>query len=565
MSSQELRFVPLGGVGEIGMNVYLYGLDDSWLMVDLGLTFADDRLPGADLVLPDIRFAEQERDRLKGLVLTHAHEDHLGAVPHLWPRLRCPIWCSPFTAAVLRRKLAEEGISAQDAIRVVQPNERFTAGPFRCRLLHVTHSIPEAGALVLETDRGTVLHSGDWKLDPAPMVGERTDDLAFEELGKSRVLALVCDSTNVLTPGTSGSEAEVRDSLIDLIAGQPERVVLTTFASNVARLATAITAAHAAGREVCVVGRSMRRMIDAAREVGYLEDFASVLDEREAAALPRKRILYLCTGSQGEARSALTRIALGQHPRVRLEPGDTAIFSSKIIPGNERTLYNLHNQLVGRGVEVITEEDHFVHVSGHPCRGELEQMYRWIKPEIAVPIHGEARHLAAHIRLARDLGVAQAMLVKNGDVLRLAPGAPAVVGEVPVGRRVLESDELVDATDDLYRERRRLMNHGSIFVTLVLDELGTILVPPRPTALGVLEGDRLDRVQDALQAAITGAVEQLDDEAVLSDGRIQEAVRSAIRQALDLGRDRRPFIEVQVIRLSADALDTLEDEEAGAT
>ncbi len=565
MSSQELRFVPLGGVGEIGMNVYLYGLDDSWLMVDLGLTFADDRLPGADLVLPDIRFAEQERDRLKGLVLTHAHEDHLGAVPHLWPRLRCPIWCSPFTAAVLRRKFAEEGIAAQGAIHVLKPNERFTAGPFRCRLLHVTHSIPEAGALVLETDVGTVLHSGDWKLDPAPMLGDRTDDVAFEELGKSRVLALVCDSTNVLTPGISGSEAEVRDSLINLIAGQPERVVLTTFASNVARLATAITAAHAAGREVCVVGRSMRRMIDAAREVGYLEDFASVLDEKEAAALPRKRILYLCTGSQGEARSALARVALGQHPRVRLEPGDTAIFSSKIIPGNERTLYNLHNQLVARGVEVITEEDHFVHVSGHPCRGELEQMYRWIKPEIAVPIHGEARHLAAHIRLARDLGVPHAILVKNGDVLRLAPGAAAVVGEVPVGRRVLESDELVDATDDLYRERRRLMNHGTIFVTLVLDELGTILVPPRPTALGVLEGDRLDRVQDALQAAITGAVESMDDEAVLNDGRIQEAVRSAIRQALDLGRDRRPFIEVQVVRLSADALDTLEDEEAGAT
>ncbi len=565
MSAGELRFVPLGGVGEIGMNVYLYGLDDSWLMVDLGLTFADDRLPGADIVLPDIRFAEQERDRLRGLVLTHAHEDHLGAVPHLWPRLRCPIWCSAFTAAVLRRKFAEEGIAAQDAIRILKPNERFTAGPFRCRLLHVTHSIPEAGALVLETDAGTVLHSGDWKLDPAPLVGDRTDDLAFERLGESRVLALVCDSTNVLTPGTSGSEAEVRDSLVELIRGLPERVVLTTFASNIARLETAITAAHAVGREVCVVGRSMRRMLEAAREVGYLKDIPPVLDERDAAALPRKRALYLCTGSQGEARSALARIALGQHPRVRLEPGDTAIFSSKIIPGNERTLYNLHNQLVARGVEVITEEDHFVHVSGHPCRAELEQMYRWIKPEIAVPIHGEARHLAAHMRLARELGVAQPVLVKNGDVLRLAPGPATIVGEVPVGRRVLESDELVDATDDLYRERRRLMNYGSVFVTLVLDELGTLLTLPRPTALGVVEVERLERVQDALQTAITAAIEGLDDEAVLSDARVKEAVRAGVRQALDLGRDRRPFIEVQVVRLGPEALEALEDAEAGAT
>ena len=566
MSSQELRFVPLGGVGEIGMNVYLYGLDDSWLMVDLGLTFADDRLPGADLVLPDIRFAEQERDRLKGLVLTHAHEDHLGAVPHLWPRLRCPIWCSPFTAAVLRRKFAEEGIAAQGAIHVLKPNERFTAGPFRCRLLHVTHSIPEAGALVLETDVGTVLHSGDWKLDPAPMLGDRTDDVAFEELGKSRVLALVCDSTNVLTPGISGSEAEVRDSLINLIAGQPERVVLTTFASNVARLATAITAAHAAGREVCVVGRSMRRMIDAAREVGYLEDFASVLDEKEAAALPRKRILYLCTGSQGEARSALARVALGQHPRVRLEPGDTAIFSSKIIPGNERTLYNLHNQLVARGVEVITEEDHFVHVSGHPCRGELEQMYRWIKPEIAVPIHGEARHLAAHIRLARDLGVPHAILVKNGDVLRLAPGAAGGGGR-GAGRPPRPRERRAGR-----RDRRSLSRAAPA------DEPRQHLRDPRARRAGNHPGAAPARPRWAFSRA-TGSIvcrtpfrprsrvrsSQMDDEAVLSDGRIQEAVRSAIRQALDLGRDRRPFIEVQVVRLSADALDTLEDEEAGAT
>jgi ribonuclease J len=561
-SFSDLRLVPLGGVGEIGMNAYLYGLAGRWLMVDLGLGFADDRLPGVDIVLPDLRFIEEQREALDGLVLTHAHEDHVGAVPYLWQRLGCPIWCTRFTATVLRAKLAETDFARDVPVRIVEPGETFRVAGMDCRFVHVTHSIPDSNALVIGTPHGLVLHTGDWKLDPAPLVGERTDTPALEALGGEGVLAIVCDSTNVLSPGTSGSEAEVRESLTQLIAAQRNRVVLTTFASNVARLETAMLAAQAAGRELFVVGRSMRRMVEAAREVGYLKNIPPIRDEREADLLPRDRVLYLCTGSQGEARSALVRVAGGQHPRVRLEPNDTVVFSAKIIPGNERTLYNLHNQLVRQGIEVITEVDHFVHVSGHPCRDEMEQMYRWIRPRIAVPVHGEARHLHAHQRLAQAMGVEHAMLIENGDVLRLAPDAPAVVDEVPVGRMVPETESLVGAGDDLYRTRRRLMNHGTVLVGVVLDDQGSVLAPPQLTPLGAFELESFAERRLDVREAVTDAIEDLSDEAVRDDDRIRDVVRNALRQALDLPRHRRPIVEVQITRLNADMLAALEEEEA---
>ena len=558
----RLVFVPLGGVGEIGMNVYLYGQDDQWLMVDLGITFPDERLPGADIVLPDISWAERLGTKLKGLVLTHAHEDHIGAVPYLWPRLRCPVWASDFTATVLRYKLTEIGLERDVQVNRVRPGADFKVGPFGCRFLHVTHSVPEAQALLLNTRFGTVLHTGDWKLDPAPMVGERSDTAGLEAAGKAGVLALVCDSTNALSPGTSGSEAEVRESLTSLIAGQPNRVVLTSFSSNIARLETGMLAAAAAGRELFVVGRSMRRMLDAARECGYLKNTPLVRDEREAEMLPRKRVLFLCTGSQGEARSAMARIAAGQHQRVRLEADDTVIFSSKIIPGNERTLYNLHNQLVRSGIKVITEVDHFVHVSGHPCRDEMEQMYRWIRPRIAVPVHGEARHLHAHQDLASRMGVATIPMIQNGDVLQLAPGQPVVVDEVRQGRMVMESDGLVDAGDDLFRTRRRLMSHGTILCGLVLDDAGSVLAEPQLSTLGAVEVEHFTKVRKGLTQEIVDAVESLNDTAARDDERVREAVRVAVRQVLDLPRQRRPILEVQVTRLGAEALSALEEEMA---
>ena len=562
MQTPELLFVPLGGAGEIGLNLNLYGLDGQWLMVDLGISFADETLPGVEIVLPDPRFIEAQSEDLCGLVLTHAHEDHFGAIPYLWPRLRCPIWCTRFTAAVLRRKLEESRLKGVP-VNVVAPGERFQVGPFDCALIQVTHSIPEAHALALRTPLGNVLHTGDWKLDPAPLVGPLTGSDALESFGHEGVLAMVADSTNILNPGTSGSEAEVRDSLMELIGRQTERVVLTTFASNIARLSTALAVAQKTGREVAAVGRSMRRMIEAAREVGYLRDVPELLDERTASELPRRKVLWLATGCQGEPRAALTRIAAGQHPTLALEPGDVVIFSSKIIPGNERTLYNLHNALVRGGVEVITEEDHFVHVSGHPCRDEVAQMYRWIRPEIAIPVHGEARHLHEHLAFARGLGVPQQIEVRNGDVVRLAPAPAEVVDEVPTGRLVLENDGLLAAGDDLFRTRRRLMVHGTVLIGLVLDGYGTLLAAPQLSTFGAVDLEREPDLEATVQSAIEDAVEALDDDAALDDERIRAAVRVAVRRAFKLVREKRPIIEIQITRLDRTAIEGLYDE-AGA-
>jgi ribonuclease J len=562
MHKPELLFVPLGGAGEIGLNLNLYGLDGQWLMVDLGISFADDTLPGVEIVLPDPRFIEARSEDLSGLVLTHAHEDHFGAIPYLWQRLRCPIWCTRFTAAVLRRKLDENRLQGVP-INIVAPGERFRVGPFDCALIQVTHSIPESHALALRTPLGNVLHTGDWKLDPAPLIGPLTGSDALEAFGHEGVLAMVGDSTNILNPGTSGSEAEVRDSLMELIGRQSTRVLLTTFASNIARLSTGIAVAAATGREVAAVGRSMRRMIEAAREVGYLRDVPDLLDERTASELPRHKVLWLTTGCQGEPRSALTRIAAGQHPTVALEPDDVVIFSSKIIPGNERNLYNIHNALIRRGVEVITEEDHFVHVSGHPCRDEVAQMYRWIRPQIAIPVHGEPRHLHEHRAFARELGVPEVLEVQNGDVVRLAPAPAEVVDEVPTGRLVLENDGLVAAGDDLFRTRRRLMAHGTVLVGLVLDRYGTLLAAPQLSTFGAVDLERQPDLGTTVQGAIEDAVEGLDDQAALDDEQIRAVIRVAVRRAFKLVRDKRPIIEIQITRLDREALEGLYDE-AGA-
>ncbi len=560
---KKLVFLPLGGVGEIGLNCYLYGQDGRWMMVDLGIGFADDRLPGAEILLPDLSFIRERRDRLAGLVLTHAHEDHLGAVPYLWQELGCPVWCTGFAAAVLRRKFDDMQREHPRPLHVVKPGEPFEVGPFSCRLLHVTHSIPEANALAIESAHGRLLHTGDWKLDREPLIGEATDVPGIEEFAAEGVLALVGDSTNVLVAGTAGSEAEVRDSLTELIRTKPHRVAVTTFASNVARLETAAHAGRDAGREVVVVGRSMWRMIEAARNCGYLRDLPPLRDELEARALPRDRVLYLVTGSQGEPRSALMRIATGQHARVRLEPGDTVIFSSKIIPGNERTLFNLHNQLVNLGVEVITEEDHFVHVSGHPCREDMEQMYRWVRPRIAVPVHGEARHLHAHERFARELGVPETVLLKNGHLLCIAPDGPRVVDEVPVGRLALENGNLVPEASDLFRARRRIMQHGAISVGLVLDAYGSVMAPPAVANVGAIEPERFERLQERLEEALTRAIEALEDEVVMNDERVREAARVTVRQTLGLSRHKRPVIEVQVTRLTPESLAAFEDDSVG--
>ncbi len=560
--TEMLTLTALGGLGEIGLNCYLYAQGDRFMMVDCGIGFPDELLPGAELLFPDLRYVEENLERLAGLVVTHAHEDHLGAIPYYWERLRCPVWCTPFAAAVLRRKF-EDLERELPALRVVEPGVTFEVGPFGCRFLHVTHSIPESNALAIETRYGRILHTGDWKLDPAPLVGADTDIPAIEEFARDGVLALVADSTNVMVPGTSGSEAEVRDSLGQLVARKTGRVAVTTFSSNIARLETAALAGQATGRDVVVVGRSIRRMLEAAKECGYLREMPPLREESAAQHLPRDRVLMLVTGSQGEPRSALVRIAAGQHPRVRLEAGDTVIFSSKIIPGNERTLFALHNQLIDAGIEVVTEEDHFVHVSGHPCQEEMEQMYRWVRPRIAVPMHGEPRHLFAHFRFAQRMGVEKVVALRNGQILRLAPGEPEVLGEVPTGRFALENGGLVPSEGELFRVRRRVLQHGSLFVTLVLDRYGSVLAPPQIANLGALEPERFDPLAEELADAITRAVEALEDEAVMDDERVREAVRITTRQFLGLPRQKRPLIDVRITRLTPEVLAALEDETPG--
>jgi ribonuclease J len=420
----DLWFLPLGGTGEIGMNLNLYGHDGAWLMVDLGITFADERLSGVDLIMPDPAFIEDQRDRLAGLVLTHAHEDHIGAVPYLWPRLRCPIYATPFTAGVLRRKLRENGFAEDAEITEVPLSGRFAVGPFDLELITLTHSIPEPNAVVIRTSAGTVLHTGDWKLDPEPLVGDDYDEAALRRLAEEGVLAMVCDSTNALVEGESGSEGALRDSLTELVGGFEARVVVACFATNVARLETAMRVAETHGRRVALVGRSLHRIYQAARDCGYLADLPPLLSDRDVAYLPRDEVLLLCTGSQGEPRSALVRIVRDDHPEVGLEPGDAVVFSSRVIPGNEKAISALQNELVRKGIEVVTDREHFTHVSGHPARDELAQMYQWVRPQVAIPVHGEARHLSAHAELARDCQVPQALVAENGD-LRAGAGRPA--------------------------------------------------------------------------------------------------------------------------------------------
>ena len=547
--AKELLFVPLGGAGEIGMNLNLYGYDGAWVMVDLGITFADERLPGIEVVMPDPAFIVERRESLLGLVLTHAHEDHIGAVPYLWPQLRCPIYATAFTASVLRRKLEEVGLASEAPITVVPLSGSFALGPFAFELITLTHSIPEPNAVVIRTPLGTILHTGDWKLDPEPLVGEVADAAALRRLGQEGVLAMVCDSTNVLRSGVSGSEADLRESLAALVARCDQRVAIACFASNVARLETIASVAHANGRRAALVGRSLWRIYEAALENGYLKEVPRFIADREAAYLPRDKVVLAMTGSQGEPRSALARVAAGEHPQIVLEPGDTAIFSSRIIPGNERAIFRLQSALARLGVDIVTEHDEFVHVSGHPARDELAEMYAWVRPRVAVPVHGEARHLIEHARFARSCQVREAVVVTNGDILRLAPGPPEIVGEAPVGRLGLDGTVLVPAEGEVVKTRARMVWHGAAVATIVVNAAGELLDPPQ-LALPGLVGDAATAglVADAT-AAIREAVEALPRVARGDDAAMREAVRLAVRRSIRVARGKKPTVDVHLVRV----------------
>ena len=553
-TSDELVFLPLGGTGEIGMNLNLYGFGPEaarqWLMVDLGVTFADGRTPGVDVIMADPAFIEEHRDDLLAIVLTHAHEDHIGAVAHLWPRLKCPVYATPFTAELVKSKLIEAGLDQVVPLNIVELSSRFTIGPFDIEFVTLTHSIPEPNALAIRTALGTVMHTGDWKIDPDPVVGDDIDRKRLAEIGDEGVRAIVCDSTNVFSPGEAGSEADVGRSLTKLIGELEGRVAVTTFASNVARLESIIRAAEANDRHVVLVGRSMFRVIAAARDTGYLKNLPPFVDADEAGYLPRDKVLYLCTGSQGEPRAALARIAADTHPDIVLEEGDTVIFSSRIIPGNDVAIFEMQNDLARSGVRVITEKDHFVHVSGHPCRDELTAMYQWIKPEVSIPVHGEARHLLEHAALAKELQVPEALVLQNGKMVRIAPGPAEIIDEVPWGRVVLDGDVLVPSWDPGIQERRRLSFGGAVFVSVALDDKGNVRGDPEVRLIGLPERDGYGvRFEERVYDALDGALDQLPLRKRGDDEQVAEYLRRAVRGAIRREWGKKSAVEVIVTRV----------------
>ena len=542
--------MPLGGVGEIGMNLYLYGYgpegEREWLIVDMGITFGSEVEPGIDIILPDIRFLEEERPNLKGLLLTHAHEDHYGAVVDLWPRLgSVPVYATPFTAAMLKSKLGATGLWRDFPLQIMPMGGRRRIGPFEVELVSMSHSIPEPSAVVLRTDLGTVLHTGDWKLDENPLTSAPTDEARLRALGEEGITALICDSTNAVRDGISASEADVAITLERLIREAPNRVAVTTFASNVARIRSVANAARAARRELVVVGRAMHRVIEAAQETGYLDADLRLLQETEFEKIPPRNVVTLCTGSQGESRAAMARIALNEHPNVSLDAGDRVIFSSRTIPGNERAVNRVQSGLADLGIEVITDQDAAVHVSGHPRRGELEQLYGWTRPAIAIPMHGEGRHLEAHARLAEALGVRQVVRARNGTMVRLAPGPAAIIDDVPVGRLYRDGAIITRADDGPVRDRRKLSFAGSVAVSLVLSEKGALLADPEVALTGLPATDNRGTSFETLaRDAAIGAIESIPRPRRKDQKLVSEAVRRSVRAAVNQAWGKKPVCSV---------------------
>lgn len=551
-SSNELVFLPLGGIGEIGMNLYLYGVGPAhkrtWLMVDLGVTFPGPAEPGVELILPDIRFIEEERENLAGIVITHAHEDHFGAVMHLWPRLRAPVYATPFTAALLRAKLIEEGMEGEIPIEEVASRSKLDIGPFHVELVDMAHSIPETNALLIQSDAGTAFHTSDWKLDPTPVVGAATDMKRIKQIGKEGLDVLICDSTNAIRDGLSPSEADVAKTLKDIIANAPHRVAVTTFASNVARLRSTMDAAVAADRHIVIVGRAMKRVVQVAQETGHLPSgHYDLLTEDDYGHLPREKVLALCTGSQGEGRAALSRIAANSHPRVNFARGDIVLFSSRTIPGNEKAVGKVQNNLADREIEVITDQDAMIHVSGHPRRGELEQLYKWAKPRAAIPMHGEPRHLEAHAAFARSLGVKQIVSGRNGSLIRLCPGRPEVIDNAPSGRVYLDGKLHVFAGEGPVEERRRLSFAGAVALSVVLTAKGDILADPQVTAIGIPADTQTGiPFPEIIINAALGALDGIPKPRRRDAALVAEAVRRAVRAEVRSHWGKKPPCSVMV-------------------
>lgn len=550
-SGDELVFVALGGLGEIGMNAYLYGYgpEDArrWLMVDCGITFPEgENDPGIDVILPDVRFIEENRADLAGIVLTHAHEDHIGAVIELWLRLKAPIYATPFTAGMLKSKLAEHGRGLQIPIHVVALDSTFNVGPFAIELVSLAHSIPEMSALAIRTPLGTVFHTGDWKLDATPLLGAPLDEARMAKFGDEGVLALMIDSTNAFREGSSPSERDVAKSLAEIVKNAPGRVAVTTFSSNVARVKAVADAARAAGRQLVVAGRALHRVIEVAVDTGYLPQGFKYLDQDQFSYLDRRDVVLMCTGSQGEPRAALARIAEEEHPEISLNKGDLVIFSSRTIPGNEKAVGRIQNNLARNGCDLLTDGDALVHVSGHPRRDELRSMYRWMRPRVVVPMHGEARHLKAQAQLAREMGAKVVLTVYNGEIVRLAPD-PAVIDDAPVGRLFRDGRLLVPDADGPVRQRRKLSVVGIVMVSLSLSRKGTVLADPRAVLDGVpeqtVDGEAM---LDVVLDAVDGTLRSIPQPGRKSAENVAESVRRAVRAAVNEAWGKKPICKVLV-------------------
>ncbi|MCO6050723.1 ribonuclease J [Mesorhizobium sp. RP14(2022)] len=550
----ELVFVPLGGVGEIGMNIALYGYgpanDREWLVVDCGVTFADATLPGIDLVFADISFIEKNRDRITGMIITHAHEDHYGALVDLWPRIGVSVWMTPFTAGLLEAKrMNEPGAPRSIPISIFRGGESFQIGPFAIEAIPVAHSIPEPMALAITTPLGTVIHTGDWRIDQAPELGPKTDETRFRALGEKGVAALICDSTNAMREGQSPSEQQVGEGIREVISKAKGRVAISTFSSNVGRVRSIAKAAADSGRQLLVMGRSLKRVIEVATELGYMEGLPAPVSEEDYGYIPRENLVLLCTGSQGEPRAALAKLARDEFKSVALTAGDTVVFSSRVIPGNEKAILEIKNGLIDRGIRVIEDGDALVHVSGHPRRDELRQMYDWVKPKTAVPVHGEAAHLVAHAQLARSCGVPDVASIRDGDVLRLLPGPSAKLGTVPVGRVFKDGLVVGGEKETGVAERRKLSFAGHVAINVVLDDRYELAGDPDIVPVGVPETNRSgESIEDLMLDAAVGAFDSIPKPRRKDLDLVSDAVRRAVRAAANEAWGKKPMVTVFVTR-----------------
>ena len=553
MNKEELIFCPLGGSGEIGMNMnlYAYGKEDNqkWIIVDMGVTFADDTIPGIDLIMPDPGFIIDKKDDLLGIVLTHAHEDHIGAVAHIWPELKCKLYATPFTAALLTEKFKEKKIDISSFLKIVPLNSQIKLGAFEIDFVTLTHSILEPNGLSIKTPLGTILHTGDWKIDPNPLIGNKIDEEKLKKIGDGGVSAMICDSTNIFSPGRAGSESDVRDSLLGIMEIKTKRILVTSFASNVARMESIFYCAKKTGRSICLVGRSMHRIYKAAKKCGYLKGLIEPLEPRNAKKVSKNKILYLATGSQGEPMGAMNRIINNSHPDVFLEEGDCVIFSSKIIPGNEKKLYNLQNQIVKNNIEIISEENAFVHVSGHPNRDDLKDMYKWVKPKSIIPVHGEHRHMQEHVSFAKEMQIPKTLLIENGDIIKLLPGdTPKIIDKAPSGRVYLDGSVNVETDSQSIKDRKNLSINGYLEITILVSNNGKIK-KPIISFRGIPENQNIEPFIFDMENEIFNICKTFSLDSKNQQKNLIETIKQNCRRIVREKTGKKPFTNINIARI----------------